>query len=359
MVSNLSANMPSGIQKVIVAFEGSAHYPYQAKVVLLNIPLSTNFLSKAYMFLLGCREFQKVLKQENPDYVVSLGSITSIINLFSSRKAVVRIGNPITKGHERWSERAYPLLVRLFFNRAKKIIVISKGSKHELIKNFRIKEDKIALIYNFIDEATTQTLAQEPLPDEYEEIFKHPVIINVANLVEQKGQEYLIRSFSLLKGKVKNAKLVFIGKGHLEPKLKKIVENLGLQKDVHFLGWQKNPFKFIARSKVFALPSLWEGFGIVILEAMACGTPVVAFDCPFGPKEILAPELDINTSIQEIHFASCGVLVPTGQEDYLANAISSVIEDQSLRHHIIYSAAKRVKEFTMEKFLNGYQFLWE
>ena len=122
---------------------------------------------------------------------------------------------------------------------------------------------------------------------EFQELFSFPVVINVARLEEQKGQEYLIRSFVRIKKEIPLTKLVILGEGHLEHKLRDLAKGLGLEQDVVFLGWQKNPFKFLAYSKVFVLSSLWEGFPNTLLEAMALGLPVISTDCPSGPNEII------------------------------------------------------------------------
>jgi len=366
IMSHLSLHSPKNIEKVIVVFGGQAHFPYEGRIVSLDIPPSRNFFLKLFIFISAYFKFKKIVKKENPDFVVSLGTMTSILNILVSKKPIVRMGNPVVGGQETLFEKAYHFLVKILFNKAETIIVISRRAKEELVKKFNITEDKIKVIYNFVDADDVKKLAEEPLDGHYQEIFRHKVVINVANLVEQKGQEYLIKAFALVKHKIQDAKLVIIGEGPLEEKLKGVAKDLGLDKDVHFLGWQKNPFKFIAKSKVFALPSLWEGFGIVMLETMVCGVPIVAFDCNFGPREILAPELALDASFGDIFYADSGILLslprkdsPTRAYENLATAIIGLLNNESVRKKIIESAHERVKYFSKESFVKGYQFLWQ
>lgn len=365
VVSDLSFNLPGDIEKLVVVFKNKNCYPFNGAIISLNLSLSTNPFLKIFIFLRGYFKFKGIIRKEKPDYVISLGSLQNIINILSFKKSIVRVDNPIAISHRKVTEKLYPVFVRFLFSRAYKIIVVSNGLKKELTERFKIKEKNIDVIYNSIDIKKVQELAKEPLGGGFKSIFENPVIINIGSLIGQKNQEQLIGVFKNVKNQIPKAKLVILGEGVLERHLRKVVSKFGLEGDVYFLGWQKNPFKFIAKSKVFALPSLWEGFGIVILEAMACGVPVVAFDCPFGPKEILAPQLDINKPVKNIVFASCGVLVPLpneshdSKEDYFAKALMRVIQDQSLRNIIIKSAEKRVHDFNRERFLKGYQFLWE
>ena len=363
VVSDLTMHLPESVQKIIVAFENKNYYPYNGKFISMDIPLSTNFFSKVLIFLKGYIKFKNILRKEKPDYVMSFGSLQNILNIVSTKKSIVRVDNPILVTHAGFMEKAYPWLVGMLFNRAAKIMVVSEGLKKELVEKFNIVESKISVVYNAVDVGKIRELAGQPLEPKYQEIFNHPIVINIGTLIGQKGQSHLIKAFVQLKKEVKDAQLIILGEGPLEGQLKKLVKELNLENGVHFLGWQKNPFKFLARSKVFALPSLWEGFGIVILEAMALQVPVVAFDCNFGPREILAPELDPAWIIKDIEYAKNGVLLPLpgrpGHQGMLTKALVDALTNKVLRLSTIGSALERVKDFNLENFLQNYKFLWD
>src|SRR5699024_1749281 len=105
--------------------------------------------------------------------------------------------------------------------------------------------------------------------------------------------------------------LIILGEGYLFEYLNELVKQFELENDVFFLGYQENPFKYIARADIYVLPSLHEGFPNALCEAMACGKPVVSTDCPSGPREILFQNPDINMTLPEqITRADYGILTP-------------------------------------------------
>ena len=370
VISEVSLNLPNNIQKVIVLFENKINYPYKGELISFNVSLSKNLFFKLLNFLRGLLKFKKILDVEKPDCVISFGNLQNIINILSTKNSIVRVDNPISEGHKKFLEKIYPLLVRILFNRAEKNVVVSKGLARELIKDFKIKEEKIKLIYNSTNIEKIKKLSEEPLELRYQEIFKNPIVINIGNLVEQKGQWHLIRAFKEAKKIKKDLKLVILGEGELEPYLRGLVKNLNLENDVYLLGWQKNPFKFLSKSKLFVLSSLWEGFGIVILEAMACGIPVITSDCKVGPREILAPDTDIDHQTRDIEYTNYGILTPpfdgrfyksghplTRSEKILSEAIIEIFTNKSLSDDLVVKSRQRVEDFNIKKIIKEWNFL--
>ena len=159
-----------------------------------------------------------------------------------------------------------------------------------------------------------------------------------------KGLEYLIGAFERVVKEI-DARLVLVGEGPLENAIRELVRQKGLQEKVRFAGFQSNPYRYMSRSSVFAFPSLSEGFGMVLVEAMACGLPVVASDCVAGPSEIL---LD----------GKCGILVPVADEEALARAIISLLTDRALRERFISAAMERITDFEPSKVIALYEQLF-
>lgn len=158
-----------------------------------------------------------------------------------------------------------------------------------------------------------------------------PNIITVGRLAYQKDHVTLLRAFALALRRVQ-ARLVLVGQGPLHGELVTLAEELGISDKVLFAGWQENPFAWMANADLFVLSSRFEGFGNVVIEAMACGLPVVSTDCPSGPNEILAN-------------GDAGILVPVGDVHALADAICLVLENSELREQLADKSKRRAPEF--------------
>jgi glycosyltransferase involved in cell wall biosynthesis len=359
VVSELSLNFPDSVTTTIVLFQNQVSYPYKGKLVCLNIPISNPLPLKVYYFFLCFFRFRKIIRQENPDYVISFGPALNVINLFSSKKNILRVDNVMScsgKGI------IYETMIKLFYNKAPRIVCVSKVSAADLVKNFGIKEEKIKVIHNPLNIKEIKNLALNPLEPEYQKIFEKPVIITVGRLTKQKNHKSLIASFKYVKEKVKGAQLVILGKGELEPGLKRLIKDLKLEKDVHILGWQKNPFKFLSRAKAFVLSSLWEGLPYVLLEAMACSLPVISADCKSGPREILAPDTDINQKIEDVEYEKFGILTPSfdgnpNSIQKLSEAMVKILTDKQLSDNLAKKSLERAEDFDIKNIIKKWDFL--
>ena len=370
VVSELSLNLPDNIKRTIVLFENKVSYPYKGKLVSLNVSLSQKFFPKIYNLLVGFLRFRKIVNQEKPDYLISVANAPNVFNIITKGSSIVRIDNYLTECEKSFWTRIYNFLVKILFNKAAKVVVVSKGLGEDLVKNLGIKEEKVKVIYNPIDIKKIQDLSKESLEPKYQEIFKYPVIINIGRLSEQKGQWRLIKAFKEVKKRKKDLKLVILGERKLETYLRKLIKDLSLEDDVYLLGWQKNPYKFLSRSKLFVLSSLWEGLGIAILEAMNCGIPVITSDCKSGPREILAPDTDLGKQTKDIEYAKYGILVPvcsknlpetsnplTRNENILSRAMVELLTDEKLSNDLAEKAKQRVKDFDIKNIIKKYDFL--
>jgi glycosyltransferase involved in cell wall biosynthesis len=318
---------------------------------------------------------------EKTSLVVSFLERANFVNiiskLFKKHRAIISVRMDQQTGHV-GLRKLNKLLVRILYPKADLIIAVSQGVKQSLI-NIGIEEEKIKVIYNPYPIDEIRQLAKEPLGS-YEEIFKHPVLITAGRLTKPKGQWYLLRVFKVLKEKHKDLKLVILGEGELKDYLVVLSEELGLKTyvwdrdklsesfGVYFLGFQKNPFKLIARSKLFVFPSLWEGFPNALVEAMACGVCVVSSDCRSGPREILAPNTDFNHQTQKPEFAEYGILMPVFELKYKSaeeplgekeimwvETIDKLLEDKSVRKNYSEKAKQRAEDFRIEKIVEEWK----
>lgn len=205
----------------------------------------------------------------------------------------------------RWARRVLP--------RADRMLGCSDGVARALIRHIGLDESKASTFRNPVDLERVAKLAAEPLPIERPQ--GKFVVVTVGRLAPQKNQQVLLRAFAQL---ADNAELWMIGQGELERSLKNEASRLGIDARVKWLGFQKNPFPFVCAADCFALSSNWEGLPTVIIEAMACGTPVASTLCPYGPDELITD-------------GETGLLVPMEDPTALADALRTLASQPDLR----------------------------
>jgi glycosyltransferase involved in cell wall biosynthesis len=373
----LSEHIP--IAKFILIEKDVKYQPNKEIIFLSKHSIKTNPIFKTLSIPLYAYRLSK--KIEHNSIILSFLERANFVNIvskfFKKNIAIISVRTNLQTGRT-GIKSLNNYLVKVLYPKADLIVAVSHGVKQSLI-NLGLEEEKIKVIYNPYPIDEIRESAKESL-EAHEQIFKHPVLITAGRLTKPKGQWYLLRIFKALKEKHKDLKLVILGEGELKEYLVKLSQELGLKTyvwdrdklsesfDVYFLGFQKNPFKFMARAKLFVFPSLWEGFPNALVEAMACGVPVVSSDCRSGPREILAPDTDFNYQTQKPDFAEYGILMPVFEVKYkTANepleereimwvkTIDKLLEDESLRKHYSEKAKQRAEDFRIEKIVQDWK----
>lgn len=331
----------------------------------------TNSVLKTFYIPFYAKKLSRYLKPG--DIVISFLERANYVNIFSSlfkkHKTIISVHMSQISGRKKF--HPYNFLTKFFYPKADLIVAVSQGIKRELVKHFKINEEKIKIIYNFVDIKEISEKANEPIDD-----FLKPFIVCVGRLTKPKGQWYLLRIFRELKKEFERLKLLILGDGELKDYLVFLSKELGLKTyvwekdelrdgfDVYFLGFQKNPFKYISKAEAAVFPSLWEGFLIAIVEALACGVFVISSDCQAGPREILAPMSDFNFKTEKLEFGEYGVLMPvfepkykkakeplTEKEKIWIEALKRVLKNENLKRKYSEKSKERAKDFSVEKIL--------
>lgn len=185
---------------------------------------------------------------------------------------------------------AVRLVTGWLYRRADVIIGVSQGVCRDLEETLQLPENSVVKIYNPVDAHRIAASIEESPSRELAQFFQElprPIVITTGRLVPAKGHRDLLTAFALLPNSYQGS-LIILGEGPLRPAIQLQAKQLGIAGRVWMPGHIENPWWFIARSDLFALSSHWEGFGLVLVEALICGAPIVATDCPSGPREVLA-----------------------------------------------------------------------
>lgn len=175
-------------------------------------------------------------------------------------------------------------LNKLFISKADKIVSVSDGVGKGFRQVVGRPLKQLQTIYNPVFSEKIYSLAAEELTNP---LLGSMNVVSIGRLVEQKDPLLLLKSFRLLHNRMPQVHLYMLGEGPLLSVLEEYVFNNKLNDFVHFMGFQTNPYKFLSKSNLLVLSSIYEGLGNVIIEALALGINVVSTDCPSGPSEIL------------------------------------------------------------------------
>ena len=234
------------------------------------------------------------------------------------------------------SNRLRPLFARVFYPLADGVVAVSVGTADSLSAMTGLPRQSIRVFYNPLIPPDLETRKQAPCSHPWLAAGQPPVLLAVGRLAPQKDFPCLLRAFSIMR-KRQEIRLLILGEGPERPSLESLVNELGLQTNVDMPGFVENVFACMARASIFVLSSAWEGFGNVLVEAMACGVPVVATNCPSGPAEILEG-------------GRHGRLVPVGDPIALAEALQATLASAPG----IESARERANQFTIERAVQDY-----
>lgn len=299
----------------------------------------------------------KLLIKEKPDILVSsfphINTACIMAKFFIRSKTKIILTEHTTFSHipptARTSFRRFaaksilPHFMRFFYPKADAVICVSRGVAEDLLLHIP-KLKKIHIIYNPIADKSIIESSKESVDFPWFKDQKEPIVISAGRLVKAKDYPCLLGAFKMVLRK-KPCKLVILGEGEERQKLENLSRDLSISENIAFLGFQKNPFKYMAKSSVFVLSSVREGFGNVVVESMALGVPVVSTDS-VGPKEII--ENNKN-----------GILVPLDDENLLAEAMLKILENPDFARKLSEEGLKRSQDFTIEKGAEEYEKIFQ
>lgn len=322
--------------KVLVFDDSNMTYSVGCDLISIKLPSKKGGVySKIKTLLKRVKEINKVIRENEIEYTYSFGDSANIVNALAINKSkkitsirgyrsVFLEGNNIKK------------LIKIIYNkfiffRSKKIVSVSKDISDVIIRSYKTNKNKLHTIYNGYDVKDIIKLSTENLIESENNIFKNRnIIISVGTFKPEKGFWHLIKAFSTLEFRKDNLMLVIIGDDYESNKNKvvNLIKELGIDNYVTLLDYKTNPFKYISRSKVYVLSSVFEGFPNSLVEAMSCGIPVIASNCKTGPKELLFEAYNNDLKIDNHIYADFGIITPDMNK--IENYNSLVIENEEI-----------------------------
>lgn len=307
---------------VLAQCEGAfmPQFPKGIRLVELN-PVHV----KAGRAILSLPALVGYIRRERPDVLIT-GLYANIIAIWARRLAGVPLRLLICEHNTiSLSSQMLPFgyrqvmleLVKRNYPHADVIAAVSGGVADDLARSAKIDRERIQVIYNPIITPELVEKAREELDHPWFKPGEPPVILSVGRLAPQKDFTMLINAFACVR-QACNARLIILGEGPDRAELTALIKQLGLEADVSLPGFVSNPYAYMAHASAFALSSRWEGLPTVLVEALYCGAPIVATDCPSGSSEILLEGL-------------YGKLVPVGDVEAFAAAILATLQGNGIQ----------------------------
>lgn len=265
-------------------------------------------------------KLMRYLRAERPKALLSPFEVTSVIAIAAKKiagvatRVVVRISVHLSRNKraQKWKKILERLVVAGMYPLADGIITVSQGVAEDLALYARIPLERVKVIYNPVLSDQLIKPTEQPVTHPFFADGQGPVILGVGRLEEQKDFFTLIKAFDILRKKI-SSRLIILGDGEERQALEELIRASGLQDLVDLPGIEINPFMFMKRASVFVLSSKWEGLPNVLIQALACGCPVISTDCLSGPSEILKG-------------GEYGHLVPVGDAEAMADAMEAVLK---------------------------------
>ena len=306
------------------------HYDVDERVDTFELTRHERLASSLRVFAASLLRFRRLVRRARPDVIVSLGTLPNFVAL----AACIGLSTPLVINEQTdprvVQDRRHPTVRNLvyMFSRPDGFVVLTK--------------DTAALVSEWLNPSRVHVIpnpahsAALPAARPRGGVGGPPFALAMGRLTHQKGFDMLLEAWAALVADHPAWRLVIAGEGPGRRQLEEQARRAGGDATVEFPGFTRDPFELMSRAELFVLSSRYEGFPLVLVEAMACALPVVAMDCPSGPVEIVTDGVD-------------GFLVPTGDVRALASAMSRLMNDGSLRDEMGEKAHETAKSFAPER----------
>ena len=281
------------------------------------------------------KKVEKIIKENKYDVIIDYSSNLLKYNNFDIKVPVFAwIHFSLTFGEKLSADKIEKYKKQ--YKKYDKILAICDTMRDEFVEILGMDKNKVELVYNPIDLEAIRKKA-ENIDKKYENYLKQDYFLQVSRLTEQKQPEHLVDIYYKLKQRGIKEKLYFIGNGEKVELIKQKIKEYKLEDDVILLGQIENPYPFFKNAKLFVHTGKYEGLPTVLLESLAFGTPVVAYDCPTGPKDILGKNSEY------------GKLIPLNDKDVFVEKVCELMNDDEKYKNYRKISLVRADDFSMKK----------
>lgn len=342
--SELISNLDSEFEIYVITVKSGG--VYESVVKGRNIVSYGTLEEAGGSFIKRILLLRRQIKKINPDKIISFLYYPNIITWLATIKLYIPIilserDNPRIYLRIGIKNRILGLLLKKAYRSADIVIPVSKKVGQFVCEDFNLSQEKVIPIQNAINFEILDSLMNEEVSDFY--FSKNQIyLIAVGRLEKAKNYDYLIETFTILKERIKNVQLIILGEGKEMNRIKEKVSNLKLSEYIHFLGFKKNPHKYVKRADVFVLSSDREGFPNSLLEAFYVNGHVVSTNCNTGPDEIITHNVD-------------GFLAPLNDHANFSELIFRMATDNEVRAKMYANSRNKIKNFEQAKMIEMYR----
>ena len=302
------------------------------------------------------RALRQCVVEQRPDVVMAFLSYFTVLSAVraanTGARVVFNLQTPMSEfltdadyqWRRRWHRAAFTAVTRVGYAAADAIVATSRGVARDLTSAFAIDPARISVLANPVDLDRVRVAAAEPIDETVLPSGDGPLIVAAGRLADAKNYPLMIDAFAAIRQQLP-ARLCILGQGELEGTLRQLIAARGLGAAVSLAGFQANPWKYIARADLFLLTSRYEGFGNVLIEAMACGVPVVA-TASAGTRDIVAHGVD-------------GMLIEAHTPAAVAAGALAILQSDRRRAAMSAAAQTSAERFAIAPVIDRYSELLE
>lgn len=297
---------------LIIADTSVMAYEYSGNLCDLELKTAHGMIGHILMIFRRILRLRKLKRQYEFDFVVSFLDGANLVNSLTPVKKVKNLVSIRNFQSSEYQGNSFQrVMLKLIYKKADGIIACSKAIAQDVVENFGAPKSRVRVLYNPFDSNQIIQLSQAESPEAAKAFsLKFDVtLVTTGRMNYQKGYNHLLRILKGIRDCGKNYGLIMVGDGKEREKIENLISQLDLDDAVFLAGYQKNPYTYEKYADAYVMTSLFEGFPNALAEAMILGLPVISADCKSGPREILAPDLSLDSKIVDCK-QEFGILMP-------------------------------------------------